>query len=1362
MNDQCQNNIDDLKLVRQGTNQNQRVLTQLKPDYVQVDEHKIPDTIVFAKAYAQYLKFYGSNDEVIGDWGNFFSQDISIPLAIAAIQNIEDYKTRLKESFDYLNNREHEKKEAELNKHLGCLFSCIGSLAIKLEELKVSLNEEIKLKLTLINLIQSQLSFALKKLISYYKAFPNPDDNFTKANSDFILLGSATKTFSEVYTFNFSKDWITPDTTEENKKDWQSYINSINKDKDNSVYGTPPSDDIFTRLNHIATHNLFTAIFDQFLKVFVRVVNDAKSELEKTLTTWNKHQPHYALFLAFLKLLDYTKSEINTLTQRHLDFYYRDILKLKEKPAEPSHAHILIELAKHIDSHEITANELFKAGKDNSGKDVFFAKKNSFVANKAKVTELKSLYLHENNPNKLNDEKKSKDFLEFQNNRLFASPIANSADGLGAKLTIVDQSWHPFTNKIYENDKLKQINMPKAEIGFAIASHYLWMAEGDRTIKIKITIDSTLTSDSQNKITKDNIVCFLSTEKGWFEKLAESFNKEQNIFITLEVKLSGADPAITPYLSKIHGYNFSTDSPMLLVKLRHQDNEEYIYSSLKNIVIEKIDLTVNVDGIKSLAVSNDFGAIDTLKPFQPFGASPIKNSALIIGSKELFQKELSSITIKMIWKDKPNPYKITVNIIGNYLWAGSWNTDFDFLEGKDIELITDEYGICILTDNSNFKDCIINKPDFSSLEPYNIKSKQGFIRLKIDNDFGQNDYKQALIDSVNIKSSIDRIIAVINIINTTTLLADEDKSRGKILEQAINNIEIIKYDLENNIKYLNSVKYPVNYAPVQNKALLMNSNSYLKMENFQNQFYTKITIPDTILKWAIFKLNIAIDNIEKNKSNLAIQNLNNESDDNKGAIQHLTYLINSVDQKPPLGPFATELCLNYTANQIIEIINNDKVIFEQRTEKFFHLTPFNGQCERHKLLTKEEKVFLVPQFENAEFYIGITGLKPPQNLALLFQVADGTADPQIEKPEQHIQWRYLSNNEWIILEKNQIQDNTDNLLNSGIITFAIPDNASSNNTVLPTGQYWLKASVTEKSEAVCKLINVFAQGLKITFQDQKNDPNFLEKVLPAETISKLKQPDAAVKKISQPFEGFGGRAKEKPETFYTRVSERLRHKDRAITLWDYEHLILEAFPQIYQVKCLNHTTPDGNELAAGNVTIVTIPNRQFQKLRDPLRPYTSRGLLEEIKKFLKKKLPCFVEPDVVNPLFEEVSVKFNVKFHFGDETFLEQKLREAITQFLSPWAFSDMRRPTFGGKIYQSVLLNFVEELPYVDYVTDFQLLHHVITTDGVLKKQPKTEIEGTKAISILVSAYSDQHNITTINSDDHTPDVTTCPCTAL
>jgi hypothetical protein len=154
--------------------------------------------------------------------------------------------------------------------------------------------------------------------------------------------------------------------------------------------------------------------------------------------------------------------------------------------------------------------------------------------------------------------------------------------------------------------------------------------------------------------------------------------------------------------------------------------------------------------------------------------------------------------------------------------------------------------------------------------------------------------------------------------------------------------------------------------------------------------------------------------------------------------------------------------------------------------------------------------------------------------------------------------------------------------------------------------FWIRAAVKEKSDAVCRLRLVAAQALAATFIDHGNSARFAASTLAAETISKLAQPDSAVKSVRQPFPSFGGRAAELPAAFHTRISERLRHKDRAIGLWDYERLVLEAFPEIYKVKCLDHTQYEPSdsgegiyrELAPGHVTIVTIPELRFNNSRD--------------------------------------------------------------------------------------------------------------------------------------------------------------------
>lgn len=1244
----CNKNSDPLKLIRDGANQEQRLSPALDPSYVPVNEHNVANEMMFARAVSEFVKYFDNSNTANGNWAPFFSNDPSLRLAVASIQNIEDYKTQIKSYFDFLNNLDNESKDPELINNLSFIFSCLSSLAKQLDVLKEGLPAEIALKATLKNLVQTQLAPALQRLISYQKAgIVLGVVKDVAPTGSMQILGTLPDTFDKVLTSGFSTDWIT-----NNSADWNVFVASITPES--SVYGDPtgnPLNPIFVRTNHIATHNLFTSVADQFLKVFARVIGEAKIALEFTFTNWDKHQPHYTLFLSFLRLMEYARSEANTITGRHLDFYYREVLQLKEKPALPAKAHLIVELAKQAASHQIKSGELFKAGKDDKGIEAFFANNQDLIANQAKVTSMKTLY-HHGNESVGADANSNK-----QSGRIYASPISNSSDGFGAKLTSADLSWHPFYNKTYQAGALKSIDMPKAEVGFALASHYLLMAEGTRTITLEFTISGfpkktkkgseKIITESKKKLKnaleiaifeaqririnkiESNLKCLITTKKGWLEKTPGTFTLLDDGRLQIRIELSGADPAVRPYLSKVHGYGFSTDLPVLLVKLKNEDTESYIYDVFQMVETQSIDLTVEVDALKTLVVSNDFGPVDTSKPFQPFGANPLQGSSLLVGSKEIFQKVLTSATINTNWQTTPKAYGKYPNVEIDYLNSGVWTS-------SQIPKIAVGSTSFELSDNLDLP--VIVAPDMTVDESFTTNSTHGFVRLKLDSDFGQKEYLKALL------------------------------------------------------VYLGTKPLPPAGPP----------------------------------------------------------------------------------DGPPVGPFMNGLSMHYTATQSIGLSSSNTKLFDSREAQFLHISPF-GFAEQHSAISKDKKVFLLPQFDfqrdgdknesEAEFYIGVTGLLPPQNLSLLFQVADGTANPLAVKPVPHLHWSYLKNNEWIAFEKKDIEDQTGELLKSGIVTLAFPSDATNSNNFLPNGEYWIRIAVWDKSDAVCNLIMVAAQALQATFTDTGNDPAFASKVLPAETISKLSIPVSEVKKIMQPFESFGGRGAEKPSAFYTRVSERLRHKDRAVTLWDYERLVLEAFPEIFRVKCLNHTQYEPSdsgkgiykELAPGHVTIVTIPNKQFHNLRDPLRPYTSLGMLTDVAEFIGSRVSCFVKLHVNNPQFEEVRVNMSVRFYDGfDETFYTNTLQESILRFLSPWAFPDGGNPTFGGKVYKSVLIDFVEEQLYVDYVTDVKLFHDI---SGIKGTFDQNEIEGSLAVSILVSVPAKKHLITVINPSEEKVSSDKCNC---
>ena len=193
-----------------------------------------------------------------------------------------------------------------------------------------------------------------------------------------------------------------------------------------------------------------------------------------------------------------------------------------------------------------------------------------------------------------------------------------------------------------------------------------------------------------------------------------------------------------------------------------------------------------------------------------------------------------------------------------------------------------------------------------------------------------------------------------------------------------------------------------------------------------------------------------------------------------------------------------------------------KTGFKNREINFFHIYPF-GEGEQHKYLNASENVYLLPQFKQSgagepnigEFYIGIENLQPNESVNLLFQVMEGTTDPLVVKPSEHIKWSVLGNNNWIEFESSAYSDNTLELVQSGIISFKIPAVATTTNTILPAGYIWLRAAITKAAEAICKIISVNAQAAVATFFNNNNADDFLNTALPAGTVSKLKTPDAA-------------------------------------------------------------------------------------------------------------------------------------------------------------------------------------------------------------------------------------------------------------
>ena len=986
--------------------------------------------------------------------------------------------------------------------------------------------------------------------------------------------------------------------------------------------------------------------------------NFSLEELLESLRAEQQTTPHLALFFGFLYLFRIAQEDLNTITERHLDFYYREVLQFSEKPAAADQVALIFKLAKQADAHLSKKGTLLQAGKDDLGRAVRYSVAEDTVVNQAELTSIKAVFANINNaylnasPNPNN------------NFRVYASPQANSADGQGAEIETEEKSWRTFGAPLFSQPAPGTIvgDRPAARVGFAIASPQLFLAEGERAITLTINYAN---AGLNLNLAEDSFRVYLSGEEEWIEAEIENpltgavpIYDVVNGVQTLRVRLRAEAPAVVGYHAEVLGEAYPTAWPVLKVELNTEKaGAPYALQLLHQQVLSSIDLQVQAR-VSDLILQSDQGILDGSKPFHPFGNRPVRGSHFYVGSWEVFQKRIDSLALYYKWNGLPGG----VTFAGYYANYGSFNTDNTYVRAR-----------------LNFLD------------------KQAWVPL-------------------------DRGISEAN--------------RYRILRDE-NGVGIIGAATLPN-EGLESVLRPrVSTTGANPQPLLDRAPDLPRFTEFNRQSqrgFLRLT--------------------------LSLRDFGHRAFSNAYAKQAIALSKHTTGDPPelpnePYTPTLEEFALEYTATETLSFGNANS----DPTDQYFQLGTF-GLREVDR---RQSGLTLLPSFEaEGMLYLGITGIQTPQTLSLLFQVAEGSANP--DKATQPVEWSYLADNEWLPFNvgstQNILSDATKGLLTSGIIRFNMPAEMSADNTWLPAGQHWIRAQVREDSDASCRLIDVRAQAVAARFKNQDNDPEFLREPLAAETISKLLRSDSKVSKIEQPYASFGGRVREDRADFYLRVSERLRHKNRAITIWDYERLVLQNFPSVYKAKCLNHTCYDVDEacrvgtqlsayseMAPGHVTLIAVPDVRNKNAVDPLRPKVSLSILDEILSTLQSLAPPCIQLHVKNPIYEEVKVAFKVRFAAGyeDTGFYSKLLDKEITEFLAPWAFDCSDDIAFGGRIHKSMILNFVEERTYVDYVTCFHMYHFVPPVLGseVSPTEDVDEAIATAGISILGSA--DHHVIDVI-----------------
>ncbi|MEJ7913248.1 MAG: baseplate J/gp47 family protein, partial [Chitinophagaceae bacterium] len=464
--------------------------------------------------------------------------------------------------------------------------------------------------------------------------------------------------------------------------------------------------------------------------------------------------------------------------------------------------------------------------------------------------------------------------------------------------------------------------------------------------------------------------------------------------------------------------------------------------------------------------------------------------------------------------------------------------------------------------------------------------------------------------------------------------------------------------------------------------------------------------------------------------------------------------------RAPYTPLVSAISLSYSSS---------KMLSEPEGDKVFQITPFgivetgilgssglnpriDDQIVSKKILP-EKLIDLNRDYQGMAF-LGVRDLQPNQNFSILVQLAEGPTTTDKKPPAT--QWFYLHDFEWKRMSnENIISDSSFGFQTTGIIEFSIPEDANDRSILFDEGPlFWLCAAVEKDTDAFQHLIDIKSQAVSVTFKDHQENPGHLALPLEAETIKTLIDDIPIIKKVSQPLSSFNGRVEENNREYYTRVSERLRHKSRAINNWDYERLILDEFPSFYQVKCLNNYY--NGDFAIGHITVVPIADFRNRKHAgsNMLLPKVNYRDLRKIENYLSRKSSPFVKIHAMNPLLEHVLITCKVKFHgHVNKGFYLKRLNEDLINFLTPWAVGVVDTISFSAKVYASSIINFIDRQTYVNYVVDLYMEQYTGNEEGgrVFVKNAEqltslVETELKTGHSILVSAP--KHEIELVNED--------------
>jgi len=620
--------------ITDGISQRDRYPASLDPGYFQVDERTTNDLLLFITELSLKYNYYNDQNEVNGNWLDFFLSDPNLMLRLLSSFDFAHYE------LEYNRNKQQLLKAASEDELKKILKSTIEQV-YDFVSFQDSIFEKFKTSIVEIN---------SDKLLNLQK-IAESDEAYEKARLEFYRVSNS---YGNTLHMQFKDpqliEYLQHKAGKTDAK--RAYLQSSPfKNEDDAAF--------FENL-----HGKALDIFDNLFSKFDVVYNQLKTTatfLQEEKQEKVYHQPHVSLSLSFLELYQVLKKEMNLLTGKHLDLYFKKLLAIEARKPEADKVSVILSLNKGVNEYLLEEGESLLAVTPGKPEKEIFRIKEDMLVTHATIAELKTVYKREyTNPQK-EFENPETDYVIYA----ATNPVTPAED-------YVKRSYQNYVWPLFGEDQKylskEQRSMQPADMGLLLAAPVLFAGDGKRTFTITMQLKKFLSasapggqaSQDENDLNPEILgkafIIDITGSSQWIRikeyHITCSANNAPVKFIKIEFTLRPEEPATGIYKPGIHGAGMKFKDPVVRLMLNFNTLHNP-YTFFQEQEIERVTINLVVQGSNRLQLQNNTGRVSPSNPFQLFGPIPSVGNYLDISNPDIFNRFTKNFDVILKWEGIP-------------------------------------------------------------------------------------------------------------------------------------------------------------------------------------------------------------------------------------------------------------------------------------------------------------------------------------------------------------------------------------------------------------------------------------------------------------------------------------------------------------------------------------------------------------------------------------------------------------------------------------------------------------------------------------------------------------------------------------